>query len=217
VLSELLSSYGVNAIEKLQGTLSLKPNPWWPWSYAADVWDPFFDFDRANVATVNQDYGAVHTVAQAKVLCRDAEGHSTYVGVYPLRPTTSGEYIDGGSGMLIAKDQTQANRIAESVYKQALNKNTAAFIAVGPVPWLKPCAIIALDWIDNAGDPDYGMGGESLWFVRSVTHRINFGSPAAGAKASEKDWVTTFECQTYSSTTIPLNTKTTYYAGSEEV
>lgn len=206
IMSEMLAAYGVCAVETLQGTMKFGPDPWWPWSNEANVWDAVYDIDESNIASINQQYGAVNTVAQARVVCRDAEGRSTYIGVYPAAPLSSGEYIDGGGGIMIAKNQRQADYIAESVYKKARNKNVASFVAVGPMPWLVPFMVLELNWTGSREDPDYYLRGESLWIVRSVSHQINLGSPMTALKATEKDWITTFECQTYSYTTSPYST-----------
>jgi hypothetical protein len=203
VISELLLSYGIIMVESMQGTLRLARNPWFrilPSNNAPKA--SVSAFGSSELANVTTNYGALNSVAQARVVCRDPEGYSTFIGVYPKSPDGLGEHIDGGSGTMIASDQEQANAIAEAMYKQASNKNSMSATVTGVCTWLKPFTVIELSWLTN--DPDSFNRSESLWIVRSVSHIINLGTVPTGAKPSEKNWITTFECQSFQRQTVPF-------------
>jgi len=194
VLSEMLASYGVVLNEKLQGVIAVKKDPWWP----DDDYAPQFDyvFDKTNVTSAAQDYTALSTVAQAKVICRDPDGRMTYIGHYPKYAGAYGEFIEGSGGVVIAKGQAEADRIAEAVYKRSSHQSRASFSCVGPVPGLEPFMLVKLNWDQDEIDVDWKP--YDMWVVMSVTQKVNFGNPVGGNSPSNKDWQTTFEAQAFS-------------------
>ncbi len=196
VLSELLQSYGCVAVETLQGFVDVKINPWWPDDESNEK--AFFTFDKTNIASGPMEYGQLNTVAQAKVICRDPQGRTTFIGVYPTTPYALGDYVESSGGPLVASSQANANKVAESVYKQNSLNSTASFTAVGPVPWLKPFMVIGLTWDQEEGDVVWSA--RNLWLVKSITHRIDFGNPLSDGGPSGKGWTTSFECQAFSYT-----------------
>jgi hypothetical protein len=194
VLSEMLQSYGAVIVEKFQGVIAAKKDPWWP----DDSYAPQYDymFNKSSVVAVPQEYGALSTVAQSKVICRDPDGRMTYIGHYPKQPGAYGEFIEAAGGTMIAKSQAEADKIAEAAYKRASHQSRGSFTCVGPVPGLEPFMLVYIDWDQDEIEVDWKP--YQMWVVSSVTHRINFGNPVGGNSPSSKDWQTAFEAQGFS-------------------
>lgn len=198
VLSEMLQSYGAVAVEMPQGFIQFLCNPWWP-DQTETTLTEYFKFDRSTIASVSQDYESPYTIAQAKVICRDPDGRMTYIGLYPQTPFSTGEYVESNGGTMIAGTQTRANKIAEATYKMNSHLTNASFTAVGPVPWLKPFMVVGLDWTQE--EEGCTWTARYLWLVKSITHQIDFGTPASQEGPSGKNWITRFEGQSFSWTT----------------